>query len=457
MSIVKTTLTLIVALVIASDGLIVPFTLSPSRYLTTLFSRKNPRSAYPPEFLDNGQSMNFGDGGQRKTEKKRMRNKFSHLRKLNYDIDDDEEGGSSDGDDSGGEIPSISDLSSSTERTVFTASEDLLDMRIDAALHSFNPTISRTIYAEMIKNNKITVNQKQIKKSYLVQTGDLIVIEEGESNKESSAFALSPEAIDLDILFEDDSMIVINKAADMVVHPDAGNWNGTMVNALIHYFGKKWLGEFDHSSDSESTVDDARLETRPGIVHRLDKDTTGVIIVAKSQSALRSLSSQFQRREVSKKYLAVLLGNPGEDVKIEKNIGRHPVHRQRMRVVPEHTAKDKGKSALTYVDTIGFDGRLSFAQVRIETGRTHQIRVHLSDRGTPIYGDTVYGNKDWNEKLRRSGEKVRPLLHSYEIEINHPISQERMKFVAPMPDDMVSVVRGKIVREEDLIMYLKRD
>ncbi|KAL7463559.1 hypothetical protein ACHAXS_003919 [Conticribra weissflogii] len=304
-----------------------------------------------------------------------------------------------------------------------------------------------------------------------------------------------PQNIPLDILYEDEYMIVINKQAGMVVHPAAGNWDGTVVNALAYYLTNEspyGAGEFFSSGDNlannlgnggeddkncdminqrtedycedddiheidinqNDAVTNSIPTLRPGIVHRLDKGTTGVLVVAKTRSALATLSEAFADRRVKKQYLAVAIGNPGEDT-INKPIGRHPLYRQKMRVVPDPSSSmprqirltgpkpvKQGRPALSYVQTLHFDGKLSIVQVRIATGRTHQIRVHLQDRGTPIYGDDVYGLSDWNKGLSAKRGVSRPLLHAQRLEIAHPITGEQMVFEAKVADDMMGVMEG---------------
>jgi len=254
----------------------------------------------------------------------------------------------------------------------------------------------------------------------------------------------------------------------MKVHPAAGNWDGTLVNALAYYLENEspyGSGEFVNNPDlneanSGNNVKDANdgeiVYFRPGIVHRLDKGTTGIIVVAKTKVALAKLSEAFAARTVKKTYVAVTVGNPGKRVKIDKPIGRHPIHRQKMRVVPEpgkknssgFTAFDRsstpslsiaGRRALSFVDTKAFDGKLSVVEVKIETGRTHQIRVHLQDRHTPIYGDDVYGLSDWNKVLSKKYKISRPLLHAQRLEMTHPVSGEHKVFTAPMADDMKTI------------------
>lgn len=279
--------------------------------------------------------------------------------------------------------------------------------------------------------------------------------------------------IPLDILFEDEHMIVINKRAGMVVHPAAGNWDGTVVNALAYYLTNesthgagdfftengKEVAESDNSGNAFDAVTNSISTLRPGIVHRLDKGTTGVLVVAKTSSALQTLSEAFADRKVKKQYLAIAIGNPGDDQRIDKPIGRHPLHRQRMRVVPDASSSmpkgqtrltgakstllpKQGRQALSHIHTIAHNGKMSVVHVRIATGRTHQIRVHLQDHGTPIYGDDVYGLSDYNKALSQQRGISRPLLHAQRLEINHPVTGENMVFEAEVPDDMMGVVKS---------------
>mmetsp|Transcript_9550 Transcript_9550/g.20647 ORF Transcript_9550/g.20647 Transcript_9550/m.20647 type:complete len:634 (-) Transcript_9550:212-2113(-) len=294
------------------------------------------------------------------------------------------------------------------------------------------------------------------------------------------------QKLPLNILYEDEHMIVLNKQAGMVVHPAAGNWDGTVVNALAYYLMNEspyGAGEFFTDDDDKTTEeeeehspsssinlsnDDAELNQndavtnsistlRPGIVHRLDKGTTGVLVVAKTSSSLATLSEAFAERKVKKQYLAIAIGNPGEDQWINKPIGRHPLHRQRMRVVPDPSSSvnarnqarltgpkptKPGRPALSHIHTVHYDGKLSVVEVQIATGRTHQIRVHLQDHGTPIYGDDVYGLSDWNKALSSRRGIVRPLLHAQRLEIDHPVTGESMVFEAEVAEDMMGVMKA---------------
>ena len=365
------------------------------------------------------------------------------------------------------------DLDVSAQTTMYTVPPELHNKRIDAVLSLFEPKLSRSHCGNLIADGQVRIVKQNgstdvvDKKSFKVETGMLLRVDHMIEEKLTEIIA---QDIPLDILFEDEHMIVLNKAADMVVHPAAGNWDGTVVNALAYYLANTspyGSGDFvgmdgSVSSDEaeEVTVDGTDGETvafRPGIVHRLDKGTTGVLVVAKTKAALAALSEAFASRNVKKTYVAITVGNPGKRVAIDKPIGRHPVHRQRMRVVPDphkknssgmapkdrmitnKTPSQAGRRALSFVDTMAFDGKLSVVQVRIETGRTHQIRVHLQDRHTPIYGDDVYGLSDWNKRLSKSHQIARPLLHAHRLELDHPVTGERLRFVAPLAEDMLKV------------------
>lgn len=190
---------------------------------------------------------------------------------------------------------------------------------------------------------------------------------------------------------------------------------------------------------------------------------SGVLVVAKTRSALASLSASFAQRRVKKQYLAVTIGDPGEDVRISKPIGRHPQHRQKMRVVPDPSATSQqrltgpksaptkqGRIAISHLNTLCHDGKLSLVKVQIATGRTHQIRVHLQDHGTPVYGDDVYGLNDWNKALSARRGITRPLLHAQRLEINHPMTDERMVFEADVAEDMMGVIQTIIPHGKDL-------
>jgi len=204
-------------------------------------------------------------------------------------------------------------------------------------------------------------------------------------------------------------LIVVNKPSGMVVHPAPGNWSGTFVNALVHHCNWK----------------DLEGEVRPGIVHRLDKETSGVLLAAKNLEVQHQLSAQFANREVKKGYLAICVGNVG-DKTIDEPIARHPIKRKQM------TVSERGRKAISHCKTLHFNRYLSVAQVELETGRTHQIRVHLKHNKTPVLGDSLYGSVSANQKHKAA----RQMLHAQSLTFTHPITQERLTFTAPIPDDI---------------------
>ena len=249
----------------------------------------------------------------------------------------------------------------------------------------------------------ITVNGKAQKISYKVKANDKIEV----VWQDSVVTDISPENIPLEILYEDDDVTVINKVQGMVVHPAAGNWSGTLVNALLFHWGK------------ETTSD-----LRPGIVHRLDKDTSGVIITARNRKAEECLQKQIRAHSTKKEYILIVQGKPKELIgTIKTQIIRDPADRKKFKAV---TDTDKGKSAVTYYRCFATYGNYSLVRVRLGTGRTHQIRVHMKYLGCPILGDSVYGRKD----------KVFPnatlMLHARRLFIRLP-NGEKKEFVAPVP------------------------
>jgi len=322
--------------------------------------------------------------------------------------------------------------------------------RIDVYLSTVLPGRSRSFLGDLCDKGLVEVNKKVITKSYKVSAADVIsyIIEEKEVSK------VTPEKIPLDIVYEDDDMIVINKPQGMVVHPAPGSPNNTFVNALLFHLGEfaasrlldlPGSGATEEEQDEEDAMDlpetpeaasASPVSLRPGVVHRLDKGTSGVLLAGKHPEAVAKLSALFAARKVTKLYLAVCVGHPG-DTTIVEPIGRSQKNRQLMAVYDG----PPGKPAVTHVKTLAFDGKLSVALVRIETGRTHQIRVHLKERRTPIAGDEAYGNNDWNKKLLRSDSIERPLLHAYETRIEHPFTGKQLTFRAPLPTDMANLVR----------------
>lgn len=293
------------------------------------------------------------------------------------------------------------------------------DKRLDRCLSRMIPECSRAYLQKLIKEGNVTCNGVVCDNQRMPVNEGMeleVLIEEPE---ETVPLA---EQIDLPVLYEDDYMLVINKPAGMVVHPAIGNMSGTVVNAL--------LGRYPDMQETMSTAGQ-----RPGIVHRLDKDTSGILLIAKTPQAQFKLSKFFAERKVSKTYLAIVLGIPqNPSGKIVTLIGRHPVDRKKMAVVTRN-----GKEAVTLYDKVkcgSIDSiPLSMLSVNILTGRTHQIRVHMSSMGHPILGDKTYGGA-------RLIHVARQMLHAWKLKIPHPISGELMEFEAPLPEDFSDLLEN---------------
>lgn len=283
--------------------------------------------------------------------------------------------------------------------------------RIDSFIAGALPELSRTAVQRLIDAGHVTVNAAPTRAAYKVRGGDTIVVQVPPPQPTT----LAPESLPLDILYEDADILVLNKAAGMVVHPGAGNLSGTLVNALLA-----------HCADLQGIGG----ELRPGIVHRLDKDTSGVLVVAKHDHAIQALQRQFKEREVRKTYIALVIGNLEQDEGvIEAPIGRHRVHRQRMAVIAD------GKPARTRWRVRGRyrDERnrvYTLLDVRLLTGRTHQIRVHFAWLGFPLVGDAVYG------PAHSPLPAPRQFLHARSLTLLHPTTGEKLTFSAPLPEDL---------------------
>ncbi len=275
--------------------------------------------------------------------------------------------------------------------------------RLDSLL-SKRYNLSRTSCQKLIEKGLVLVSGELPKKRDKLKEGDEVEIKFPLPEFPD----LTPEAIPLSILFEDPHLIVINKPAGLVVHPGAGNWRGTLVNALLYHC---------------LTLPKDNL--RPGIVHRLDKDTSGVMVAAKTEQAHIKLVESFAKREVQKEYLAIVKGNPGSR-QINAPIARDPRHRQRMAIVEE------GKEAETRIETLQTEKGYSLVRAHPRTGRTHQIRVHLKHVGTPIVGDAIYGKEP----------APRQLLHAHRLSFPHPITRLQITFEAPLPEDLVKFFVG---------------
>jgi len=293
---------------------------------------------------------------------------------------------------------------------VFISSPEEANLRLDKLLSLRFPAHSRTYFQYLIDRGCVLVNGHPLKKREKVLAGDEIEV----CFLLTEEITLEPEAIALDILYEDEHLIAINKPVNMVVHPAPGHPRGTFVNALLHHC--KTLDSHD--------------PLRPGIVHRLDKDTSGVLIAAKSARAHSQLVSLFSERKIKKNYIALCIGTPKEGL-IDAPIARHPIHRQQMTICPT-----RGKEAKTLVRIVSKNDSLSYVELQLITGRTHQIRVHMKHIGTPILGDPVYGSTLMNKKF----DTTRQLLHAASIRFPHPIRENVLEIQAPIPADMAHFI-----------------
>jgi len=295
--------------------------------------------------------------------------------------------------------------------------------RLDQYLVDRFPAYSRSIIQKIIGADAVTVNAHDVKSSYTVKRGDHIRIWLPELNDD----APEPEPIPLDIIYEDEFFLVVNKPPGMVVHPAKGHWRGTLVNALQYHF------------DELSKIAGPH---RPGIVHRLDRDTSGLIVVAKDDLAHANLAAQFERRSVRKEYVAITCGVLDRDSDfIERPLGPHPTHREKMAI---RNTEDGGKDAVSYYEVAErFDG-FTFVRIYPKTGRTHQIRVHLAHVGCPVLADHAYGGRrslSLNEIVAPGSNGpdhvliTRQALHANRLWLDHPRIREPLEFEAPLPQD----------------------
>lgn len=286
----------------------------------------------------------------------------------------------------------------------YNINEELQNIRLDKAVAMLNHDISRSMIQKMLEEEKIRVNGTVEKPSYKTKLGDCIQVEEVVPKE----VELKAQDIPLEIVYEDDDIIVVNKEKGMVVHPANGNPDGTLVNAIMNV-----------CKDSLSGIGG---EIRPGIVHRLDKDTSGLIIVAKNDKAHIALSEQIKNHEVIKKYVALVRGVVKENTAtIDMPIGRSNKDRKKMAV------RKEGKHAVTHFEVMERYHGYTLLDIKIETGRTHQIRVHLSEIGYPVVGDEVYSNG--KNPFGVKGQ----MLHAKSLEFTHPVTGKKMKLEAPVP------------------------
>ncbi len=289
-------------------------------------------------------------------------------------------------------------------------------VRLDVYLASQVPELTRSRIQKLVEEGQIHVNGAVKKANYRVNLGDVITL----TLPEPEEIPLEPENIPLDVVYEDGDIIVINKPRGMVVHPAAGNYTGTLVQALLYHCG-------DLSGIGGAA--------RPGIVHRIDKDTTGLLVVAKNDMAHQNLAGQIQRKEAGRIYLALVEGRMDLPGKVEAPIGRDPRDRKRMAVV------STGRNAVTRYRPKEQYRDETLLEVKLETGRTHQIRVHMAHIGHPVVGDPIYGYR--RQRFSLQGQ----LLHAWQLHLTHPRTGEAMNFQAPLPEDFTHVLR--VLRARD--------
>lgn len=288
----------------------------------------------------------------------------------------------------------------------FIVDENYNQLRIDKYLSEMMPDQSRSYIQKLIKTEAVFVDLKPVKANYKVSDGERVEVH----LPEPVSLDIQPENIPLDIVYEDDDVILINKPKDMVVHPSAGHENHTIVNAVLY-----------HCKDNLSTINGVM---RPGIVHRIDKDTTGVIVICKNDKAHNCLAEQLKVHSISRKYHAICYNNFTEDEgTVDAPIGRSPNDRKKMAINHKN-----GKPAVTHYKVLKRFGKFTYIECTLETGRTHQIRVHMSSIGHPLLGDEVYGPAKCPYKLQGQ------TLHAKLLGFNHPTTGQYMEFDTPLPE-----------------------
>jgi 23S rRNA pseudouridine1911/1915/1917 synthase len=299
-----------------------------------------------------------------------------------------------------------------------TIPDELGGLRLDQALARLFPDYSRTQIQEWIKNHSIQVNQEASKARALVMGGEIITLL--ATLKQQPSF--EAQAIHLDIVHEDDALLVINKSAGMVVHPGAGNPDRTLLNALLHH------------------CPDLKNLPRAGIIHRLDKDTSGLLVIAKTASSLNHLSKQLKARSITRIYQAIVFGILISGGTIDAPIARHPIQRKRM------TVSESGKTAITHYRIVERYRAHTRVKVQLETGRTHQIRVHMAYTQHPILGDPLYGGRlqlpkgATKELITELRQFKRQALHASELGLLHPVTNKRVSWQAPLPKDLIELI-----------------
>lgn len=311
----------------------------------------------------------------------------------------------------------------------FEASKGQSALRVDKFLMNMIENTTRNKIQQAAENGSILVNDVAVKSNYKVKAGDVVRLVLAHPTYEQ---LLTPENIPLDIVYEDDQLLVINKPAGMVVHPGHGNYSGTLVNALAYHFENLPM----NSSE------------RPGLVHRIDKDTTGLLVVAKTEHAMAYLTKQFAEKTSEREYIALVWGNIEEDEgTVEGNIGRHDTNRMRMAV---HESDEKGKHAVTHYKVLERFGYVTLVSCQLETGRTHQIRVHMKNIGHTLFNDERYGGDSILKGTTFTKYKQfvdncfkvlpRQALHAKTLGFEHPITKEFLRFDTPIPQDLLECI-----------------
>ena len=292
------------------------------------------------------------------------------------------------------------------EEFCFLISEEQEEERIDKCIHSFMDQLSRSYIQKLVKENQVTVNGENVKVSYKVKEDDCVKL----LIPNAIELDIEPEDIPLDILYEDDDLVIINKPKGMVVHPSPGHYSHTLVNAVLF-----------HCKGQLSGINGIM---RPGIVHRIDMNTTGSIIVCKNDVSHNFIAKQLKDHTIIRKYRAIVHGVIKEDKgTIQADIGRHPTERKKM-----STRSTSGKHAVTHYTVLQRFSKFTYIECQLETGRTHQIRVHMSSIGHPLLGDEVYSNQ--KSPVRVEGQT----LHAMIIGLIHPVTKEYLEVEAPLPD-----------------------
>jgi 23S rRNA pseudouridine1911/1915/1917 synthase len=309
----------------------------------------------------------------------------------------------------------------SSKQLELTVTDDSSGLRLDKYLSALPEVGTRSKAAKLIELNLVCKNGQPLKSSYRVQTGDRIEVKIPPPTPTD----LQPLELPLDIVYQDADCLVVNKPAGLVVHPAAGHAQDTLVNALVAQVKELSMGFGEH---------------RPGIVHRLDKDTSGLLAIAKNDFSHEKLALQFKHKTVLRHYWALVYGEPKTKRKtIESFLARHPVHRKKF------SSQSSGKRAITTYEVLKSKSGISLLRCRLETGRTHQIRVHLSEMGHPIVGDRLYGStrplQSLGKTLRGNVENWKRIgLHAYELGFTHPRRDEVLKFFASWPEDLKDLI-----------------